>query len=188
MPPRREARLRHASRFLEQLRHVEDLFQRGGSDAEAAIKGFVEVWPQVQAGQEWVAQNAVGDEKAAWMCSEFAAFSGPTGKSLLDIRRHVSERAEWLRSGVAAARRLGDRGAEGVHLHHLGLAHIELHEHARGTECLKEARAIFRAMGERVCEGTACCALGTASSAMGEPRRALRYFRDALRVYRAAGS
>ena len=65
MPTRRDARQRHARRFLERLRGAEELFQRGGSDAAAAVEQFAEVWAQVQTGQVWAAQNANGDESAA---------------------------------------------------------------------------------------------------------------------------
>lgn len=188
MPSRRVASQRHAKLFLARLQEIEAGFARGGPEAERSLTLFPTTWPQIEAAQAWAAHNVEIDEAAALLCSDFAGLAGPSTDSLLDMRRHLNERMEWLKSGLAAARRLKNRAGVAVHLHHLGLAHVELHAYDRGVECLVKARTIFRQLGERICEGTSYCAIGSALQSKGQPRRALTYFKKALSAYREAGS
>src|ERR1051325_5017985 len=119
MPSLREVCLRHARHYLERLCAIEDESKRGDTEAQACKDDFLDEWEQIHGAQRWVEEKSGQDDAAAAVSSGYAAAAsfGVTGASLLDLRQHPVDRARWLQSGLASARRLHDRQAESVHLY-----------------------------------------------------------------------
>src|ERR1019366_2668188 len=106
------------------------------------------------------------------------------GAYCLSLRQHPRERISWLETGLAAARRLRNRPAEGVHLGNLGPAHRSLGEYRRAIEYHEQALLIDREIGDRRGEGQDLGSLGNAYHALGEYRRSIQYYEQALQIFR----
>jgi len=103
----------------------------------------------------------------------------------LDLRLPPREKIPILETARSAARRLGDRGAEGVHLGNLGLAYSALGEVARAIEYYEQALTIAREIGDRRGEGNHLANMGLLAQDQDDPSRARQLWEQALRIYKA---
>src|SRR5712664_3836672 len=102
MPSIREARLRHASYYMNVLRAADDFYRQGGASSTRGLQLFNGEWTNIQVAQERLAEYSDLDETADGYCSEY-----PRGGSyLLNLRQYPRDRIRWLNSALAAARRL----------------------------------------------------------------------------------
>jgi len=174
---------RMAAHYVEVARAAETLYLRGGEDLLPGLNLFDLEWPHIRAGQAWATAHAGIDEKATQLCSDYPDASA----YCLDLRLHPQERIAWLEAAVTAARRLGDRKAEGVHLGNLGLAYADLGEVSKSIRYYEQAVEIHREIGDRRGEGADLGNLGLAYAAMGEYRRAIEYHEQALAIAHEIG-
>src|SRR5581483_11456771 len=123
MPDALEARLRHAQYYATVLRAANNLYKRGGDRLRQALDLFEAELTNIRNGQSW-SETHLHEDDAAAVCSYYA----DGGRYLISLRLHPRERIRWLESAVAAARRLNDRKAEGVHLGNLASAYTRVGE------------------------------------------------------------
>jgi len=177
---RYEASLRHSQHYLDVLGNADGLYKKGGNSVMAGLALFDLERGNIDAGQAWAAENAADDSIVARVCSNYPVAS----IYCLSLRRHPRELARWLEAGVDAARRLGDRAAEGVHLGNLGISYKNLGEYRRAIEYHDQVLRIAREFGDRRAEGQALGNLGLAYNSLGEYSRAIEYHEQALLIDR----
>src|SRR5262249_51797921 len=134
----------------------------------------------IEAGQAWAANHATSDDQATQLCSDYPN----SGMYCLSLRQHPRERIRWREAGLAAARSLKNRGAEGAHLCNLGIAYRQLGEHRRAIDYYEQQLKIEREIRHRLGEGSALRCLGVAYHSLGENRRAIDYHEQALVIDR----
>jgi tetratricopeptide (TPR) repeat protein len=89
--------------------------------------------------------------------------------------------------GLDAARRLGDRAAEGEALSNLGAALSGLRRYDEALAAYQDAAAIFRQTRNRAAEGTALNNRGIVLRALRRYDEALAAYQDAVAIFREAG-
>ncbi len=178
-----QARLAHARHYLEVAGAADELYRRGGEDLRRGLALFDREWPHIRAGHDWAVEHAETDEEATRLCSAYP----DAAVDCLDLRLSPGEKIPWLEAAVEAARRLGDREAEGVHLGNLGLAYAALGEVRKAIGFYEQALAIDREIGDRRGEGADLGNLGNAYAALGEVRKAIGYYEQALEIAREIG-
>jgi tetratricopeptide (TPR) repeat protein len=166
---RHEASLRHAQYYLEVLRLADDLYLKGGDSLMSGLALFDLERGNIEAGHLWAKENTAVDSTAAATCNDYTK----AGLYCLALRQHPRERVCWLEAGVGAARRLGDRPAEGAHLGNLGNAYQNLCEYRRAIECHEQYLPVSREIGDRRGEGDTLGNLGNAYFFLGNYRRAI---------------
>jgi len=184
---------RHAGYYLELIEACKHLLLKGGDAILNGLTRFDAHRAHIEAGQAWAAAHFEGLSAsqmadastlptAAGFCNRYARQS-----DLLSLRFHPRQQIEWVQLGLSAARQLKDRGAEGVHLTHLGNAYANLGEPRRAIEFYEQALVIDRAIGDRRGEGNALSNLGIAYKNLGEPRRAIEFHEQSLVIKRTIG-
>ncbi len=107
--------------------------------------------------------------------------------SYLDWRRRVDDWLATTTISVDAARRLGDRGNEGIALNNLGLALRQARRFDEAIATHQEAAAIFRKTGERRGDGGALNNLGLALQEVGRVDEAITAHKEAAAIHRDTG-
>jgi tetratricopeptide (TPR) repeat protein len=181
---RYEASLRHAQHYLEVLGVADDLYLKGGDSLMSGLALFDMERGNFEAGQVWAKENAFGDNTAAGICSDYP----DAGAYCLALRQHPRERIGWLEAGLAAAKRLGNRSAEGAHLGNLGNAHELMGESRCAIRHGEQQLQIVREIGDRRGEGSALASLGIAYDSLGEYARAVEYYEQSLEIKRKIGN
>jgi tetratricopeptide (TPR) repeat protein len=177
------ARGRAARHYEGVLRAAIERYKQGGEDLLRGLALFDRQRGHIEAGQAWAAGRAREDEEAARLCVAYP----DAGVYVLNLRLHAREWIGWLEAAVAAARRLGDRAAEGVHLGNLGLAYAALGQAQRASEYYERALVIRREIGDRRGEGSDLGNLGLAYADLGQAQRAIAYHEQALEIDREIG-
>jgi len=180
---RREAGRRHAEHYVGVMRAARELYKQGGEGMLAGLGLFDLEWGNIEAGQGWAAAHAGEDRRALELCHEYP----DAGVYCLYLRQRAGEWIGWLETAVKAARELGRKEAEGVHLGALGLAYSALGEVGRAIEHCEAALAIAREIGDQGNEGAHLGNLGSAYYLQGEVGRAIEYYEQALAIAREIG-
>jgi len=175
------ARGRHSAHFLVVLRAANERYKEGHQGVTAGLAAYDADATQIAAGQGWAAAGT--DEDAARLAMDYPG----AGAYVLGLHLHPRERVRWLDAGLAAARRLGERGKEGNHLGNLGIAWRDLGKPHKAIGFYQQSLAIAREIGDRWSEGCALGNLGLAWSDLGEPRKAVCFYKDQLAVVREIG-
>jgi tetratricopeptide (TPR) repeat protein len=173
----------HAEHFLEVLRSADSLYMKGGQDSRLGLALFDREWSNIRAGQAWAVAQFHNQVAAADLCSGYP----DAGTLCLALRLHPRESIQWRETGLAAARHLGNRNAEGRHLGNMGLSYADLGASRRAVEFYEQALIIAREVGDRGGEGKALGALGIAYKNLGEPRRAIEFYEQWLNITREIG-
>ena len=179
-----EASLRHSHHYLEVLGLAESLYLKGGDSLMSGLALFDLERGNISAGQVWAASHTVSDRPAARVCSNYA----DGGIHCLALRQHPRELVVCLEAGLAAARSLGDRSSECIHLGNLGNAYSLLGEYYRAIEYYQQDLQIARDEGHRRTEGIALGNLGHTYSKLGEQALAIGYDEKALQIAREVGN
>jgi tetratricopeptide (TPR) repeat protein len=174
-------RTRHAAHYLAVGSEADDLYKQSGDHITEALRRFDAAWPHLRAAWGWTRTQE--DQAALRWLSDFPDQTA----YLLDLRLTPRQHIPVLETALAAARRLRDRGAEGVHLGNLGLAYAALGDPRRAIECYEQTLVIHRAIGDRRGEGADLGNLGNAYADLGDPRRAIECYEQALAIDRAIG-
>ncbi|GIH07209.1 SARP family transcriptional regulator [Rhizocola hellebori] len=103
------------------------------------------------------------------------------------LRKYRDDWAFTTETGLAAARRAGDRSGEAWALTCLGVAYADGSRFAESQPRLLSALAIRRAIGDRVGEGTALVALACMHLDRGDVDDAEANYLEALDIYRETG-
>jgi tetratricopeptide (TPR) repeat protein len=177
---REKAERRHAAHYVQVARVADELYLKGGENLARGLALFDAEWANIQAGQAWAAAHSEGDKEAAKACNRYPS----DARYCLVLRQHPHEQIRWLEAGLAAARRLKIRAAEGVHLGNLGICYAELGETHRAVEFFEKALEIDREVGDKHGEATALGNLGLAHAGLGETRRSIEFYEKQLVITR----
>jgi tetratricopeptide (TPR) repeat protein len=161
------------------LRAANERYKEGHEGVTAGLAAYDADATQIAAGQGWAAAGT--DEDAARLAMDYPG----AGAYVLGLHLHPRERVRWLDAGLAAARRLGERGKEGNHLGNLGIAWRNLGKPHKAIGFYQQSLAIAREIGDRWSEG--CGNLGLAWSDLGEPRKAIEFYEKSLSIAREIG-
>lgn len=136
-----------------------------------------------RAGMQAVVRHAAehGYEVAAWQLTYLL-----TG--FFDSRGHWAERVELCRSGVAAAARCGDPGAEGLMRSGLGVALIMMRRFDEALDALRAALALMRRCGDARGEGHAHNNIAVAHAGLRRHDAAVEAYQQALALHTAHGN
>ncbi len=181
---RTAAHRRHAAHYGLVAESADKVFL--GKEPDSNVRGlalFDREWENIHAGRRWSAANAAGDAEAARLCSAYPN----AAVYCLFLRIHARDWIGWLESALAAARRIKERKAEGIHLVNLGIAYAALGETPRAIEFYEKALIIDHEIGNRRSEGNALCNLGNAHMNLGETRRAIESYEKARTIHREIG-
>jgi len=180
---RAEAQSRHAACYKDVLDAADRLYLLGGEAVPQGLALFDLERGNIRAGQAWSAAHADGGDVGARLCVDYPA----VGVYVLSLRLHPREWIDWLDAALGAARRLGDRGAEGNALGNLGIAYDTLGDYRRAVEFHEQNRAIAHEIGDRYSEGNALGNLGIAYKSLGDYRRAIEFHEQARAISREIG-
>jgi tetratricopeptide (TPR) repeat protein len=175
--------LRHARHYGVVLKEADDLLLKGGGAVKLGLGVFDREWQNIQTGQAWAEANWEDSREAAEVCRNF----GQAGPHILSLGQHPEERIKWARAALGAARKLGDRLAEGGLLGNLGLAYSDQGNYRQAVQCHEQCLAIMREMGNQRDERSALANLGQAYHYLGEPRRAIDCYEKSLAIARKLG-
>ena len=180
---RQAAQRRHAEHYKAVLAAADNLYLEGGYGVLRGLELYDREQVSIRGGHEWAAERAQEDRTAAQLCSSYARVAA----HVLNLRLPPRDRITWLEAALGAARRLGDRHAEGRHLANLGLAYDELGETRDAIEFHEQALAIDREIGDRRGQGADLGNLGIAYAALGAARKAIEFHEQALALDRDIG-
>jgi tetratricopeptide (TPR) repeat protein len=178
MPSMRLAKLRHGAYYWSVADAADRMYHQGGEDLRRGLALFDEEWSNIQAGQEWVAQNAPYDDVAAEMCSFYANECA----SLIALRQHARIWINWLEAALAAAQRIGLDNAVAMHTGNLGAANAQLGETKQAIRYFRKHLALSRRNSSREAEQSAIANLGIMYRNCGQVRRAIRFFEKSLEL------
>jgi DNA-binding SARP family transcriptional activator/tetratricopeptide (TPR) repeat protein len=125
---------------------------------------------------------------AAWAGVHEIAWKLPI--ELWDLFNLGSYWADWIaaeRIGLASAKLLDDRHAEGWVLNHLAMAYAQSGEITAAISCFRQALDLRRALGDRLAEAGILGNLGKAYAAAGRPEESVACLQQALEIFRATG-
>ncbi|MDL1897285.1 tetratricopeptide repeat protein [Anaerolineae bacterium CFX7] len=180
---RRQATKRHAEFYEQVARAAKELYLQGNENIVAGLKLFDDELPHMRAGQAYAAANMDRDDDAARLCSAYP----DAAVYVANLRLPVREWIRWLEQALNAARKLGNRSGEGVHLGNLGLAYADLGDARQAIAFYEQALAIDREIGDRRGEGADLGNLGLAYAALGDARQAIAFYEQHLVIAREIG-
>lgn len=170
----------HAKYYFDVLNFANDLYMKGGQSISLGLAIFDLERGNIQSGQDWAAGRSAGDQEAARLCSGYP----DRGTYMLQMRQHPRERIRWREAALGAARKLGDRAAQGRHLGNMGIAHGALGDVNRAMAYFDERLLIARETQDRHSEGNALGNVGNAYFLMGSYPLAIEYTEQRLAIAR----
>ena len=165
----------HAEHFRNVLSVCNELYLQGGKKLLTGLRIFDLERTNIEAGWAWTKENFTNNEAAASLCCAY-----PNWPFVLRLRLHPKELISWLESSLAAARKLKDRGMEGVHLGNLGNAYRDLGDAKKAIEFSEKALVIDREIGDRRGEGDDLDNLGNAYTDLGDAKKAIEFYEKAF--------
>lgn len=174
-----EAMRRSAVHYFNVLQGLSDSYERG-EDLDSTIAEFRLEWGQIREGQAWSASRLRDDAGAAALCNGYAG----VGIQLVDLNQSVAEVIRWLRPALRAARLLGHREGEGIHLTHLGVVHLHRGRYRPAIRLFQKALGISRELNNTASVLTDYGNLGIANLNLGNYREAISYFERAIALSR----
>jgi tetratricopeptide (TPR) repeat protein len=177
------AALHHATHYGAVLAAADDLYLKGGDSLMQGLALFDLEWGNIQTGQAWSLSDSTKRAEAAKLCDGYPDW----GAYVLDLRQHPRERIRWREAALASAVQLKDRGFEGTHLGHLGMAHYSLGDYRRAIEYLERSLAIAQETDDRKSEGGTLGNIGVTYHDLGDYHRAIEYQERSLAVKQEVG-
>jgi tetratricopeptide (TPR) repeat protein len=181
-----EAVMRHAHHALEWASEADTLYQKGNENILRGLTRFRFIWPHLLAAYERLLPEQPSRPRPAEADRWLSDFPNRCAY-VLDLHLPPRQRIPLLQAALEAARRLGDKSAEGIHLGNLGLAHFALGDARKAIEFYEQALALDREIGDRRGEGAALGNLGNAYFALGDARKAIEFYQQALAIAQEIG-
>ncbi|NOH03063.1 MAG: tetratricopeptide repeat protein [Chloroflexi bacterium] len=178
--------MRHANHFLEWGSAANNLYMKGNEKILAGLNHFRFIYPHLQSAYVRLSpenKTFPRPEGADRWLSDFPAKCA----YVLDLHLPPRQNIHLLKTTLAAARRLGDKKYEGIHLGNLGLAYFALGDAKKAIEFYEQGLVIDREIGDRRGEGADLGNLGLAYAALGDAKKAIEYHEKALVVMQEIG-
>jgi tetratricopeptide (TPR) repeat protein len=180
------AAMRHADHFLGWASAANTLYKKGNENILLGLAQFRFIWAHLQSAYErLLPENTTfprPDDADRWL----GDFPGNC-VYVLDLHLPPRQKIPLMQAALSAARRLGERGTEGVHLGNLGLAYAALGDARKAIEFHEQYLAIAREIGDRRGEGNALGNLGLAYADLGDAHKAIEFYEQALVIDREIG-
>ncbi|WP_255307981.1 tetratricopeptide repeat protein [Streptomyces marincola] len=144
-------------------------------------------FPDYDAAASW-SEHEHANILAATRAAEAAGFDAHAWQlpAVLYLAQAPSASAlNWIdagRTGLAAARRLGERAGEAALLEDLGMTHARLSDLAASEECHRAALTVRRELGDRLSEGNTLWTLSDIQCERGDAEGALRTAQDTVEI------
>jgi len=181
-----DAQQKHAKYYSIVLSQSGNLYQKGGTDFLAGLGLFDREWANIKVGQAWVKNMMQGPSKLEKSdlksVMQLARSYANDGANVLDLRLDPRKKIGWLETGLNAAKMMGDRSSESVHLGNLGGTYYSLGETRKAIGYLERALKISCKIGDRKNEGVWLGGLGNAYAGLSETRKAIEYYEQALAI------
>jgi tetratricopeptide (TPR) repeat protein len=171
---------RYARTAIQVAQSAHAHYLSGEAGVLAGLAQFDLERPHIDAARHWAAAHA-GTPAGDTLLLADAAATLYIGDLRYDEQR---ERIPQLEHALAAARRLADRGGEGIIVNRLGIAYYALGDARTAISYHEQSLANACAIGDRHGEEHALGNLGLAYRALGEIRRAIAYYEQSLAIAR----
>jgi tetratricopeptide (TPR) repeat protein len=182
-----EAIMRHAHHALAWASEADTLYQKGNENILRGLARFRFIWPHLLAAYERLLPEQEPRPRPAEADRWLSDFPGRCAY-VLDLHLPPRQQIPLLQAALEAARRLGDRSAEGVHLGNLGNAYLALGDARKAIEFYEKRLAIAQEIGDRRGEGATLGNLGLAYAALGDARKAIEFYEQALAIHRKSAT
>ncbi len=166
---------RYAQAAVQTALAIQELHGAGGAGALAALARFDQERPHLDAARDWLAGRAGQPDSDAMLVQEALATAWVRRLRLPLRQKYLPQ----LEDACAAARRLGDRNAEGRLLQLRGQSLYYLGETDQAGLVFEQVLAIARELGDRRLEGRTLSNLGSVRSHLGDDRRAISFHEQA---------
>jgi len=179
-----ETLTRHAEHFLEWASEANTLYKKGNENILVGLAQFRFIWFHLYSAYERLLPSQKTRPQSAdrWLSN----FPGRCAY-VLDLHLPPREKTLIMQTALDAARRLGDKKDEGIHLGNLGLAYADLGDARKAIEFYEQYLSIAREIGDRRGEGAALGYLGSAYYSLGDARKAIEFYEQALVISREIG-
>lgn len=164
IPLLEDVHYRMAVYYLRKLQIAEAAYLHGHEESGYALIVFDQEWPHIQQWQTWAAGNFESSEIVARLCVDFLC----AGENVLLLRLTPDQRIDWLNSGLAAARALGDQPALVGGLLQLAWAVHKQSSLGEAQALAQEALSLAEQIGDRLAIGRALHLLGEIAHRRGE--------------------
>ena len=176
---RRDAlRMRHARVYRDVLAAADDLYLQHGEKTFEGLALFDREWGNIQAGFAAVSARVGSNEDAARLCSGYP----DAAAHCLALRQTPSERIEWLKAALTAARRLDDAAMEAAHLGNLGLIYERRGDLDKAEEMQRKSLEIDEKLGSVEGMANDYGSLGLIYQTRGDLDEGERLYRKALEI------
>jgi tetratricopeptide (TPR) repeat protein len=171
---------RHATKALAPARLQEEDPTSPFSSYAEALAWLEEERPNLVAAVRQASEQRWDD--LAWQLAQ-------TPWRFFNLRKYwPGDWQETLEFGLQAARRTGNRTAEGVMLHHLGYVLRDRHRFKDAALLLEESLVVFREVDDRYWEGVVLGTLGTLHRRQRQLDQAISYYNQSLLRRREVGN
>jgi tetratricopeptide (TPR) repeat protein len=182
----------HAKHYSKVLSQAGNLYNKGGTYILNSLKLFDSEFANIKVGDAWV-KSAIQsyrmfNKRDLKYIAHLANSYANDGAFLVDLRLHPQDQIAWFETGLAAARMMKDRSAEGVHLANIGSTYADLGEPRKAIKFYEQATAISQEIGDRWNEGSRLSNLGVIYLELGEPRKAIQFNVHGLTIMREVGN
>jgi len=174
-----DARLRHATYYLEILRFATNTYREGGANTLVGLGIFDAEWLNIASGQNWVATQHEASDQIARLCSDYGSMP-----NLLSLRLNSQVTILWFESALLANKLLGDRINEAKNLGNLGVCYRELSDFRKAIGLYRAQLYITREIDDHLGEADALRDLGICYKHLGKPQKAIEFYQQALKIYR----
>ena len=171
---------RHSSYYKDLLAAADDLYQQGGAGIQKGLALFDREEANINAGHALSCKSLEANFQAAELCMDYP----DAGVYVIGLRLHPKQRISWLEEALKAARKLSNRGMEGVHLGNLGIAYKNLGDVRKAIEYYEQHLVIAREIGDRRGEGNALFNFSLALYELDKHPEAIKNAEIALEIYR----
>lgn len=175
-----EARITHASYYMDVLSEADNLYLEGAEKTLSGLKLFDQEWEHIRFAQAWAYENRTASKKIA----EFVMLYPNASVYCLDLRLPPKQKTSWLAAAADAAKQLERKDLLGVHLGNLGSAYAALGDARKAIEFYEGQLVIAREIGNRHGEGIALGNLGSAYYYLGDARKAIEFYEQRMEIAR----
>ncbi|HCB01476.1 MAG TPA: hypothetical protein DEP19_03750, partial [Anaerolineae bacterium] len=179
-----EAYIQHAKHYMQVMETADELYLQGGENILLGLRLFDVEWENIRSAHAWITTNVNASESIA----ELGMYFPDAATYCLDLRLPPRDKILWLEIAKDAAKKLGRRDMEGVHLGNLGLAYYSLGEVKKAIEYHEQALVIAREIGDRRNEGNWLGNFGSALYGSGEKEKGIESVKQALAIFEAIES